>query len=177
MQAPCHNEPSAKSPQSDYSTGRITGKKFFDAEFFAALLRKAVNLLFIFARLCEAGRGCAMTDDSREEETPEKSRRAAAVALKKYGIEEGALPKVVAAGYGKLAEQIVEIAFQNGVKVREDKDLAQMLAAIEIDSDIPSEVLVAIAEILAYVYKANGTYQSSKNQHKDGPEDDNRTDA
>ena len=126
------------------------------------------------------------TDQDKERDTPEKSRRAAAVALKKYGIDEGALPKVVAAGYGKLAEQIIEIAFQNGVKVREDKDLAQMLAAIEIDSDIPTEALVAIAEILAYVYKTNGTYQSSKNQSgkntaapnppKDTP-DDTATDA
>ena len=92
----------------------------------------------------------------------EKNRRAAAVALKKFGIEEGDLPKVVAAGYGKLAEQIVALAFQNGVKVREDKVLAQILAAIELDSDIPSEALVAVAEILAYVYKVNGTYQSGK---------------
>ena len=92
----------------------------------------------------------------------EKDRRAAAVALKKYGIEEHMLPKVTAAGYGKLAEQILELAFRNGVKVREDADLAQMLAAIEIDSDIPSEALVAVAEILAYVYKANGTYQTGK---------------
>lgn len=116
------------------------------------------------------------SDQDGAPDTPEKSRRAAAVALKKYGIEEGALPKVVAAGYGKLAEQIVEIAFQNGVKVREDKDLAQMLAAIEIDSEIPTEALVAIAEVLAYVYKANGTYQSSKNndashQPKDDKDD------
>lgn len=113
-------------------------------------------------------------------DAPEKSRRAAAVALKKYGIEESALPKVVAAGYGKLAEQIVEIAFQNGVKVREDKDLAQMLAAIEIDSEIPSEALVAIAEVLAYVYKANGTYQSSKSENpgnKDDTGHDHSTDA
>ncbi|MFN7114380.1 MAG: EscU/YscU/HrcU family type III secretion system export apparatus switch protein [Alphaproteobacteria bacterium] len=117
-----------------------------------------------------------MTADN-EKETPEKSRRAAAVALKKYGIEESALPKVVAAGYGKLAEQIVEIAFQNGVKVREDKDLAQMLAAIEIDSEIPSEALLAIAEVLAYVYKANGTYQSSKSDNKDTPPDDQYRDA
>jgi len=95
-----------------------------------------------------------------------ESRRAAAVALKKYGIDESALPKVVAAGYGKLAEQIVELAFRNGVKVREDKDLAQMLAAIELDSEIPTEALIAIAEILAYVYKANGTYQSGET--KDG---------
>lgn len=94
--------------------------------------------------------------------TPEASLRATAVALKKYGIDEGALPKIVAAGYGVWAEKIVEMAFQNGVKVREDKDLARLLAAIEIDSEIPTEALVAIAEILAYVYKANGSYHSGQ---------------
>ncbi len=94
--------------------------------------------------------------------TPEGSRRATAVALKKYGIDESALPKVVAAGYGVWAEKIVELAFQNGVRVREDKDLAQLLAAIEIDSDIPTEALVAVAEILAYVYKANGIDHAGK---------------
>ena len=89
-----------------------------------------------------------------------KHERQAAVALKRFGIDDSAIPKVVAAGYGKLAEEIVRLAFENGVKVREDKDLAQILAAITLDSDIPSEALVAIAEILAYVYKSNSTYQS-----------------
>lgn len=102
-------------------------------------------------------------DDTKNNVKPltgEESRRATAVALKKYGIDESALPRVVAAGYGTWAEEIVRLAFENGVKVREDRDLAQLLAAIELDSDIPAEALVAIAEILAYVYKANGTYQS-----------------
>jgi flagellar biosynthesis protein len=99
----------------------------------------------------------------------DESRRAAAVALKKYGIDESAIPKIVAAGYGKLAEQIVELAFRNGVKVREDKALAQILAAIELDSEIPSEALVAVAEILSYVYKLNGTYQAGSEGKKDAP--------
>jgi len=85
----------------------------------------------------------------------DKSRRATAVALQKLGLGEDVLPKVTAAGYGKLAEEIIKIAFENGVKVREDKELAQMLAAIELDSDIPSEALIAVAEILSYVYKEN----------------------
>jgi len=112
-----------------------------------------------------------MTDilDNEKDElpTPEESRRATAVALRKYGIDEGVLPKIVAAGYGKLAEQIVELAFQNGVNVREDRALAEMLAAIELDSEIPSEALIAVAEILAYVYKANGTYQSGAHGDKE----------
>src|SRR4051812_9682390 len=95
----------------------------------------------------------------------EKSRRQTAVALKKYGIDESAIPKIVAAGYGKLAEEIVRLAFENGVKVREDKDLAQILAAIELDSEIPSEALVAIAEILAYVYKSNSTYEIEREKN------------
>jgi len=66
------------------------------------------------------------------------------------------VPKVVAAGRGRIAEQILQLAFDNGVKVREDGPLAEMLAAIELDSPIPSEAFAAVAEILAYVYRANG---------------------
>jgi flagellar biosynthesis protein len=112
--------------------------------------------------------------DKKAKAEGEKSRRAAAVALKKYGIDESAIPKVVAAGYGKLAEEIVRLAFENGVKVREDKDLAQMLAAIELDSDIPTEALVAIAEILAYVYKANGTYEPAEAENSNTGKADDR---
>ena len=100
----------------------------------------------------------------RQAADTEKVRRQAAVALKKYGVDEGAIPKVVAAGYGKLAEEIVRLAFENGVKVREDKDLAQILAAIELDSEIPSEALVAIAEVLSYVYKANSSYKPAREE-------------
>lgn len=103
----------------------------------------------------------SMNDGSENNKNPaDENRRLAAVALKKYGIDENLLPKVVAAGYGKMAEQILEIAFKNGIKVREDRNLAQILAAIELDSEIPTEALVAVAEILAYVYKADETYQS-----------------
>ena len=65
------------------------------------------------------------------------------------------IPRITAAGRGKLAEQILQIAFENGIKVREDSVLADMLAKIELDSPIPSEAFLAVAEILSYVYKAN----------------------
>lgn len=64
-------------------------------------------------------------------------------------------PRVTASGRGALAEQILEIAFARGVKVREDADLAEILSAIEVDSEIPVEALAAVAEILSYVYRAN----------------------
>lgn len=66
------------------------------------------------------------------------------------------LPQITAAGRGKIAEQILALAFANGIKVREDSALAEMLAALEIDSPVPNEALVAVAEIMSYIYRANG---------------------
>jgi len=54
-----------------------------------------------------------------------------------------------------VAEQILEIAFAQGVQVRQDADLAEVLGALDIDSIIPTEVLAAVAEILSYVYRVN----------------------
>ncbi len=85
----------------------------------------------------------------------EKPDRLTAVALKDSS-EEGSLPVISAAGRGKLAEQILQIAYENGIKVRSDADLAEILAKIELESPIPSEALMAVAEVLSYVYRANG---------------------
>ena len=84
-----------------------------------------------------------------------KPHRAVAVALH-YDPDQPELPKVTASGRGAVAEQILQLAFANGVKVRTDPDLAEVLAAVEVDSVIPLEAFVAVAEILAYVYRANG---------------------
>jgi flagellar biosynthesis protein len=85
-----------------------------------------------------------------------KPQRPAAVALK-YEPGGPALPRIVATGHGFVAEQILELAFANGVKVREDSDLIEILAALDLDSEIPLEAIAAVAEILAHVYRANGT--------------------
>ena len=77
-----------------------------------------------------------------------------AVALEEQ--PNNAAPRVTASGRGFVAEQILQIAFANGVKVREDADLVQVLAAVDVDSDIPTEAYAAVSEILAYVYRANG---------------------
>jgi flagellar biosynthesis protein len=82
-------------------------------------------------------------------------KRQTAVALKD-GTDKGEVPVITAAGRGKIAEKILELAFANGIKVREDSALAEMLAKIELDSPIPSEAFMAVAEILSYVYRANG---------------------
>lgn len=66
------------------------------------------------------------------------------------------VPRIAAAGRGHMAEKILQLAFENGIKVREDSDLAELLAVIELDSPIPSEAFMAVGQILSYVYRANG---------------------
>lgn len=88
---------------------------------------------------------------SNKREIPKKS---VAVAISDSKRDDD-LPRVTAAGRGKIAEQILQLAFDHNIKVREDSALANMLATIELDTPIPSEAFMAVAEILTYVYRAN----------------------
>ena len=84
-----------------------------------------------------------------------KRSQSAAVAIE-HNLANSLPPQIVAGGRGRIAEQILQIAFANGVKVREDSDLAQLLTSIDINSEIPIEAFATVAEILTYVYQANG---------------------
>jgi flagellar biosynthesis protein len=74
-----------------------------------------------------------------------------AVALK-YDKGESGAPKVVAAGAGLIAERIVELAREAGLPVREDPALAEALARLELEQEIPPELFVAVAEVLVWAY-------------------------
>ncbi len=82
-------------------------------------------------------------------------QRNSAVAIKR-GADPDARPQILAKGQGAVAEQILEIAFATGVKVRTDADLIEVLQAIEVDCEIPPIALATVAEILSYLYRANG---------------------
>ena len=101
----------------------------------------------------------------RRSDRGQPARRPVAVAIQdRPGDPRGqgrAAPRVVASGRGALAEQILQIAFDRGVKVRNDADLAEILATIEVESEIPLEALAAVAEILSYVYRTQSTVASA----------------
>lgn len=79
-----------------------------------------------------------------------------AVALK-YDAEGQGAPIVVAKGAGHVAERIREIARQHGVSVIENKFVARTLfKLVEVGKEIPADLYRAVAEILAYVYRAKG---------------------
>jgi len=74
-----------------------------------------------------------------------------AVALA-YEASEGA-PRIVAKGRGELARTIVARAREAGVFVHESPELVAMLMQVDLDARIPPALYVAVAELLAWVYR------------------------
>jgi flagellar biosynthesis protein len=89
---------------------------------------------------------------TRHPPKPESAEKLA-VALR-YERRADPAPRIVAKGTGDLAEAIMALAREHGVAVREDADLAQLLSTVELETQIPVEAFVAVAEILSYVYQA-----------------------
>lgn len=77
-----------------------------------------------------------------------------AVALS-YDDRNDPAPRVSASGKGPIAEHIIALAESHSIPIREDADLAELLGKLDLDSFIPVEAFVAVAEILAYVYRQN----------------------
>lgn len=80
--------------------------------------------------------------------------RPTAVALT-YDKQDAA-PRVVAKGYGTLAETIIRTAKENGLYVHESPELVGLLMQIDLDAHIPPQLYVAIAELLAWLYALEG---------------------
>ena len=81
------------------------------------------------------------------EQPPQKPRRASALTYEGVGA-----PKVVATGKGLIADRIVAAAREAGVAVREDAALAEALAGLDLDREIPEDLYAAVAETLAWAY-------------------------
>jgi len=77
-----------------------------------------------------------------------------AVAIR-YDKDLEDAPRVIAKGADKLALRIKEIAIEAGVMIVENKSLARELyKSVEIGEIIPPKLYKAVAEVLAYVYRA-----------------------
>lgn len=74
-----------------------------------------------------------------------------AVALA-YG-ENDAAPRVVAKGKGQIAQTIIERAREAGVYVHQSPELVSLLMQVDLDQRIPAQLYVAVAELLAWLYR------------------------
>ena len=75
-----------------------------------------------------------------------------AVALK-YEGEKDKAPRIIAKGRGDIAEKIIGIAREHDVPLYEDKNLVQILEALDLETEIPPELYRAVAEVLAFIYR------------------------
>ena len=72
-----------------------------------------------------------------------------AIVLKYEGV--GA-PLVTASGEGIVAEQIIDLARQLGVPMYENAELTELLSMLELGDEIPHDLYVIIAQIIALAY-------------------------
>lgn len=83
-----------------------------------------------------------------------------AVALRYERGPRGGAPRVVAKGVDAVAQRIKEIAREAGVICYEDVPLARALhARCQLGDEVPVELYQAVAEVLAYVYRVQGTLE------------------
>lgn len=76
-----------------------------------------------------------------------------AVALKYDGKNA---PKVTAKGEGFTAQQILAIAEQHGVPLQNEPELARILAQVPLGDEIPQELYIAVAEVIAFAFFISG---------------------
>ena len=80
---------------------------------------------------------------------PERPERRRVTALR---YEGSGSPKVVASGEGHVAARILAAAQAAGVPVREDPKLAEALGGLALGQEVPEELWLAVAEVLAWAY-------------------------
>jgi flagellar biosynthesis protein len=81
----------------------------------------------------------------------------AAIALQ-YNAATHNAPRITATGQGLVAEKIIALAREHGVPIREDPNLVQVLAQLDLQQEIPPHLYVVVAELLAFVYQLNQRY-------------------
>lgn len=84
-----------------------------------------------------------------------------AVALK-YDHEKDNAPTVTAKGARLTADQILKIAEEHDIPLYKDPELVKMLAKIPLGDEIPQELYLAVAEVIAFAYGLSGKHVSDK---------------
>ena len=91
---------------------------------------------------------------------PKPNKRKRAVAL---SYEEGdRAPKVIAAGAGEIAKRILELAQENDIPISQNEPLVDILAKLDLGSEIPKETYRAVAEVLAFLYRTDEAWRAKK---------------
>ncbi len=88
-----------------------------------------------------------------------------AVALK-YRPYQDKAPKVTAKGSGEIARKIISLAKEHGIPIKEDPVLVEFLSKLDLGQEIPPNLYVVVAEILAFIYSKNLQWRHKKEEIK-----------
>lgn len=80
-------------------------------------------------------------------------KKVRAVALQYDGTQA---PRVTAKGEGRVAKQIIASAKEHGIPLEKNEELTALLCKVHINEEIPKQLYVAVAQILAFLYHVNG---------------------
>ena len=89
------------------------------------------------------------------------TRPTIAVAL---NYDEESAPRVTAKGTGDLAEQIMAMARQHNVPLQENPELVKVLVELELGTQIPEALYLAVAEVIAFAYLLRGKFPKNWNE-------------
>lgn len=92
------------------------------------------------------------------------SERLRAIALQYDGDNA---PTVTATGEGQLAEEILRLARENDIPLREDAMLTDLLKDLALGEEIPPVLYRVIAEVIAWAYLVSGKYPDLKHKKPD----------
>lgn len=93
-----------------------------------------------------------MNNNSTEKKHSKKSRPvAAAIKYTPSADNPKEAPRVTASGKGAVAKSIVELAKQHNVPIEYNPALANALMNVDLMAEIPQELFMAVAEIIASV--------------------------
>ncbi|CAB3760886.1 EscU/YscU/HrcU family type III secretion system export apparatus switch protein [Paraburkholderia humisilvae] len=82
-----------------------------------------------------------------------RTHRKSAAALSYDDQRPGGTPRVVAKGYGLVAEMIVQRAKEAGLYVHEAPEMVSLLMQVDLDARIPPQLYQAVAELLAWLHR------------------------
>lgn len=89
-----------------------------------------------------------------------KSSESLAVALKSAS-GRAVDTRLLAKAKGPLAVEMIALAKELGIDVESNRELVEILAVLEEDSEVPLSALAAVAEILNHIYRRQGEQEDT----------------
>lgn len=90
------------------------------------------------------------------DDTPKESHSQKSATAIKYDGKSA--PTIVAKGHGELAEDIIALAREHGVLIHQDDELNRLLGQLQLGDNIPKELYIVIAELIAFSYVLQGKF-------------------